>query len=92
MDKVVRSEREFQGHRSVKITGHTLTENAEFPVGSIIVRTAQPLANLAFYLLEAESDDGFVAWNFLDDYLKETQKYPIQKLLMHTGFSSQIVR
>ncbi len=92
MDKVVRSEREFQVHRAIKITGHTLTENAAFPTGSIIVRTAQPLANLAFYLLEAESDDGFVAWNFLDEYLKEAQKYPIQKLLMHTGFASKIVR
>ena len=92
IDKVVRSEREFQGHRSIKITGHSQLEKAEFPVGTIVVRSAQPLANLAFYLLEAESDDGFVAWNFLDDYLKESRKYPIQKLLMHTGFASKIVR
>ena len=31
----------------------------------------QPLARLAFYLLEPASDDGVVAWNFLDDQLKD---------------------
>ena len=31
----------------------------------------QPLARLAFYLLEPTSDDGLVAWNYLDDRLKD---------------------
>jgi hypothetical protein len=30
---------------------------------------AQPLANVAAYLLEPESDDGLLVWNFLDRYL-----------------------
>ena len=29
----------------------------------------QPLARLAFYLLEPNSDDGVTTWNFLDDVL-----------------------
>ena len=37
----------------------------------------QPLARLAFYLLEPASDDGLVAWNFLDEQLKDAKTYPI---------------
>jgi hypothetical protein len=42
------------------------------------VRMDQPLARLAFDLIEPTSDDGLVAWNFLDDELKNDAKvYPI---------------
>ena len=38
----------------------------------------QPLGRLAFYLLEPTSDDGLVAWNYLDDQLKDGVKlYPV---------------
>jgi hypothetical protein len=38
----------------------------------------QPLSRLAFYLLEPMSDDGLVAWNYLDDQLKDgVTRYPI---------------
>jgi hypothetical protein len=30
-------------------------------------------------LLEAESDDGFVNWNFLDAYLEKGKSYPIYR-------------
>jgi hypothetical protein len=41
------------------------------------VRMNQPLARLAFYLLEPASDDGLVVWNYLDDQLKDAKTYPI---------------
>ena len=41
------------------------------------IRTDQPLGRLAFYLLEPRSDDGLVAWNYLDDQLKDATLYPI---------------
>ena len=38
----------------------------------------QPLARLAFYLLEPRSDDGLVDWNFLDAALgADVKVYPI---------------
>jgi hypothetical protein len=37
----------------------------------------QPLARLAFYLLEPASDDGLVVWNVLDDQLTDAKTYPI---------------
>ena len=37
----------------------------------------QPLARLAFYLIEPASDDGLVNWNALDGQLKDAKVYPI---------------
>ena len=41
---------------------------------------AQPLRNLIFYLLEPQSDDGLVTWNFFDTYLKAkgVDKKPVE--------------
>jgi Zinc carboxypeptidase len=76
---VKRSARVFQGHSEVKLKGRAQKETISFPAGSIIVRTSQPLTRLIFYLLEAESDDGFVSWNFLDAYLEKGKTYPIYR-------------
>ncbi|MGA2406591.1 MAG: hypothetical protein ABSF81_07570 [Bacteroidales bacterium] len=40
--------------------GKCVTDTLNFPVGTIVVRTAQPLANVAAYLLEPQSNDGLV--------------------------------
>ncbi len=80
IDDVKKAARAFQGHAEVKLKGHTQKESVQFPAGSILVRTSQPSAALIFYLLEAESDDGFVNWNFLDPYLEKGKTYPIYRL------------
>jgi hypothetical protein len=58
-----------QGHYNNTITGNFVKDTIDFEAGSIIVRTAQALANLAAYLLEPQSNDGLMTWNFLDRYL-----------------------
>jgi hypothetical protein len=47
------------------------------PKGALEVSMTQPLARLAFYLIEPASDDGLVTWNVLDDQLKDAKTYPI---------------
>ena len=48
------------------------------PAGTFRVEMKQPLARLAFYLLEPRSDDGLVDWNLLDEALGEdVTVYPI---------------
>jgi hypothetical protein len=47
------------------------------PAGSWMVPMNQPLARLAFYLIEPTSDDGLTTWNYLDDLLKDAKAYPI---------------
>lgn len=58
-----------QGHYTETITGKSVTDTLNFPAGTLVVRTAQPLANVAAYLLEPQSNDGMVTWNFFDRYL-----------------------
>lgn len=92
IDKFTRATRVFQGHREITIKGHPQAQKVDFPAGSLVISTAQPLAKLAFYLLEAESDDGLVAWNFLDDYLGDGKVYPIYKLTKQTKLTTRVAR
>ncbi len=71
VEKFDRSERQFEGHRLVRLSGTYSSATRQFPAGSFKIDLAQPLANLIFYLLEPESDDGLATWNFFDDYLIE---------------------
>ena len=89
--RVTRAGRSFQGHHEVKLSGRWRKETVAFPAGSIIVRTAQPLAPLAFYLLEAESDDSLATWNLLDAYLEQGRVYPIYKLLREARVAGRLM-
>jgi dipeptidyl-peptidase-4 len=80
------AERLYQGHRTNTVKGEYAVEKREFPKGTYLVRTAQPLGRLAAYLLEAESDDGLLVWNYFDkDIVSQwgggAQTYPVYKLL-----------
>lgn len=88
---VTRSQRVFQNHREMKITGTYKTETMTFPTGSIIVRIAQPLGRLVCYLLEAESDDGLVNWNFFDSYLETGKMLPVYKLMENVNVASRVL-
>jgi len=75
-----------QGHYTNTIKGKYLNETIDFPAGTIVVRTAQPLANVAAYLLEPQSNDGLMTWNFFDRYLVPQwgtgyYPYPVYKIM-----------
>jgi hypothetical protein len=82
----------FQRHHEVRLAGKFKTETVTFPEGTRLVRTAQPLGTLAAYLLEPESEDGLVTWNFLDAYLAPGQVYPIAKLTQDAKISSRLLQ
>ena len=68
----------FQNHRERALTGKWVPSKGPVPEGTVIVPMNQPLARLAFYLLEPRSDDGLVDWNFLDAALgPDVKVYPI---------------
>jgi hypothetical protein len=92
IDDVKKAARAFQGHAEVKLKGRMQKEQVQFPAGSILVRTSQPSASLIFYLLEAESDDGFVNWNFLDAFLEKAKTYPIYRLTGDVKAPSRLKR
>jgi hypothetical protein len=75
-----------QGHYTETTEGTWESEKVEFKSGTYVVRTAQPLANIAAYLLEPQSDDGLLTWNFLDRFLlpqwgKGFNAYPVYKII-----------
>ena len=59
------AEHEFQKHHETTLTGKWKTREETFPAGTFLVRMNQPLARLAFYLLEPRSDDGLIDWNVM---------------------------
>lgn len=68
----------FEGHTMRKISGAWKADaRASVSAGWWEVPMTQPLARLAFYLIEPTSDDGLVAWNVLDEPLKDATVYPI---------------
>lgn len=75
-----------QGHYTNSIKGQIVNETIDFPAGTLVVRTAQPLANVAAGLLEPQSTDGMVVWNLFDRYLVPQwgmgyNPYPVYKIM-----------
>jgi hypothetical protein len=68
---LTRSQRKFEGHFMATAQGSFTAAKKKFKKGDYVVDLAQPLANLIFYLLEPQSDDGLVTWNFFDTYLEK---------------------
>lgn len=74
------SQRSFQGHRMQRVTALRRTSRETVARGTWVVTTRQPLARVAAYLLEAESNDGIVVWNIVDDAPQEGVDYPVRRL------------
>lgn len=63
------SQRLNQGHYTNNVKGSYTDAETQFPAGALVIRTNQRLGNLAAYLLEPQSNDGLLYWNYLDKYL-----------------------
>lgn len=69
IEELIPANRLNQGHYTNSIKGKFVEIEKEFPSGTPVIRTSQPLGNLIAYLLEPQSDDGLLYWNFFDRYL-----------------------
>lgn len=74
-------------HNNSRLQGSFVSGNRNFSAGDYYVPMDNRLANLIFYLLEAQADDGLAYWNFFDHYLlqelasAESADYPVFKVL-----------
>jgi hypothetical protein len=84
-----RAERTFQGRNEARLRG--TFDKAQFTVeaGSLFIPASQPLARLAFYLIEPESDDGLVTWNIIEEGLASGQTYPVYRVLNGAGLKTR---
>lgn len=74
VETTTRATRAFQNHHETTLAGKFQTRMVDISAGAFYVPMAQPKANLVFSLLEPESDDGLVNWNFFDAYLAAQQQ------------------
>ena len=75
-----------QGHYLNSVKGSFEDLEKKFPAGTVLVKSAQVLSPLVSCLLEPESGDGLLAWNFFDRYLAPQwgagfNAYPVYKLM-----------
>jgi hypothetical protein len=70
----------FQGHQEARLKGTFDQAQLTVNAGSLYIPANQPLARLAFYLIEPESDDGLVTWNVIDEGLAVGETYPIYRV------------
>ncbi len=83
------ADRPFEGHTmttSVRAAAIPRTVNAHPRM--FLVRTDQKLGALASYLLEPQSSDGLVAWNFFDDHLNPGADFPVWRLPAYAPITS----
>jgi hypothetical protein len=83
------AERSNQGHYTNTVKGKMEKDTIEFQSGNYVVHMAQPLANLAAYLLEPETNDALLLWNYFDRYLvpqwgKGFYAFPVYRLMKRT--------
>ena len=84
ISEIESDERAYQGHHLNSVKCESTSEVRKFPEGTFYVSTAQRLGTLAAYLLEPESDDGLLVWNFFDQVIipqwgRYYQGYPVHK-------------
>ncbi|MGE3109344.1 MAG: DPP IV N-terminal domain-containing protein [Phycisphaerales bacterium] len=84
VESVSKAMRPFQGHDLMDVKTSTAAKRMRARAGMFVVRTAQPLGNLAAYLLEPSSADGLTAWNFFDDALTLGAEFPVIRVVEAT--------
>lgn len=72
-----RASREFQKHKMVSLEGKWSETKIKVEAGDYFIPTAQPLGRLAAYMLEPESNDGLVTWNFFDAAVEVDDAFPV---------------
>lgn len=81
IDSSTVQEQGWQGMKIREITGRWEATSVKLPAGSLVVPMDQPLARLAFVLLDARSDDGLMAWGLLDDVLAKAPAPAVHPVL-----------
>ncbi len=86
IDELKASPRLNQGHYNETLKGKFVIETKEFPEGALVVRTSQKLGSLVSYLMEPQTDDGLLFWNFFDKYLvpqwsRTYNTYPVYRVV-----------
>jgi hypothetical protein len=90
----------YQNHMMADARVRTVPGEITLPAGTYVVRTAQNAGRLVAELMEPDTDDSLLAWNFLDhmlpspDALQRRQQpffLPIYRMMAPTGMRSTLI-
>jgi hypothetical protein len=86
-----------QGHYTNIVKGIMITDTVLFEPGNYVVYRSQPLANLAAYMLEPQTNDALILWNYFDRFLvpqwgRGYNTYPVYRLMKPAKLKTEIVR
>jgi hypothetical protein len=56
----------YEGRQQVTPTFDTITEERQFPAGSVVIPTAQRTARVIAHMLEPASPDSYLQWGFFN--------------------------
>lgn len=90
--KIDRAPREFQKHTLTSVEAASHRDTRRIPAGTVVVKATQPLGTLAALLLEPQSEDGLVAWNFFDAALAPEREFPVLRLPTDVPLTTGAVR
>jgi hypothetical protein len=100
LDSIAWSDAPYQNHLNADATVTTVAESVELPAGSYLVRMSQNAARLIAELMEPDTEDSLITWNFLDHSLpsaeslqRRQQPYflPMVRVLQPAGVRSTVV-
>ena len=63
----------FENRVTVNFKANPIKEMREFPIGSIVIPTAQENASVAIHLLEPNAPDSFVYWGFFNAIFEQKE-------------------
>lgn len=84
--------RPFEGRVKVSGTPHPEIHVTQFPKGTAVIKTDQPLGDLAILLLEPDANDSFYKWGFFLSILQRTEymeSYAVEPLMSDMLLRSQ---
>ena len=75
-----KEEREFQKHKLRTVEAKAAKSTTRVEPGTFLVRTSQPLGQLAAFLLEPAAEDGLTTWNFFDKGVAVGKPFPVLRV------------
>jgi hypothetical protein len=91
IDSVIHSTSTRQAHQPVSVKGRYKEDESNIEKGDYLIFLGQRKSNLLPLLLEPYSEDGYLYWNFFDDYLNLNSnakeiKYPVIRVMRKENF------
>lgn len=84
--KTLRRGRRFENHALMTATAEFQSVKKTVKKGSYLIRVGQPLGQLIVTLLEAESADSLLTWNFFDHCVKAGKDFPVWRVMDDPSF------